>query len=158
MTLLDYLDQSVRKILSAKRIGQPVFVRFAICKSPRNNDPALLLARWAHHACNWLGQDLADVFANGQVENGPVNLTLKCRQGASALLSFAEGQSRVNLMILGNHGAIYFDEADDRWGDDSIATTGDTGSLTADQDQFLDAVRRSLRSGKPESILAEPPL
>jgi len=64
----------------------------------------------------------------------------------------------VNLMILGNHGAIYFDEADDRWGDDSIATTGDTGSLTADQDQFLDAVRRSLRSGKPESILAEPSL
>jgi hypothetical protein len=157
MSSLDQVNQAVCKILSTQRIGQPVFVRCAIGESPRKNDPAVLLARLAELARNWLGQELAEAFANSHVEDGPLSLALKFHQGATALLICIGRGSAVDLMILGNHGAVYFDDRSEHWGEDSASTTIEAAGLTAEQNQFLDAIRSSLRAGKPLSVFAGPP-
>jgi hypothetical protein len=160
MAFLDELDRAVRNILSRERIGQPVFVRCAIHQDRGKNDSAILLTQLAGHARHWLNQDWDRVYANGQIEGGALTLALRCRQGASALLTYAEepsGAARTDLMILGNHGAIHFDDLPEPCGGNEVLAAADPDHFTSDQNRFLDAVRLSLRSGQPESVIAEPP-
>ena len=159
MAFLDELDRAVRNILSRERIGQPVFVRCAIHQNRPRNDSAILLTQLAGHARHWLNQDWDRVYANGQIESGPLALTLRCRQGASALLIHAEepsGAARIDLMILGNHGAIYFDDLPEQCDGNAVVTAAETDHFNNDDNRLLNAVQRSLRTGQPEFV-AEPP-
>jgi hypothetical protein len=144
------LHRTVQATLASKRLGQPVFVRYTI----QGLDKAeAILPRLAHTAGtvkDWFGQPLTRVYAVGSVESGHVALTLSFRDGATALVSFAHGQPRgdgVDLMVLGNHGAIYHDAASAQLWDEPAAASGDKPDPV-----ITGAVERALRSGKPEAV------
>ena len=79
-----------------------------------------------------------------------MSLTLQFRDGATALVSFARGQPRgdgVDLMVLGNHGALYHDAGSAQLWDEPADDWPDR----PDPD-LLAAIERALRSGKPEPL------
>ena len=148
---LDDLDRAVRVVLSARRIGQPVFVRFTLHGPARSTTIIPRLARMVQLTAGWVGQSLARLHANGSLKGGQVCLTVQFAGGASALLSVARGPARgdgVDLMVLGNRGAVYQADAGLPW--DGGA---DLGKGRADP-KLVRLIERALRSGKPEG--AEP--
>jgi hypothetical protein len=149
MAQLADLHRAVQATLASKRLGQAVFVRYTI----QGLDKAeAILPRLAHAAGtvkDWFGQPLTRIYAIGSVASGQVALTLSFRDGATALVSFAQGQPRgdgVDLMVLGNHGAIYHDAGSaNLW--DEPATTSDKPDPV-----IMGAIERALHSGKPEVV------
>jgi hypothetical protein len=148
---LGELHHAVRTTLAAGRIGQPVFVRYLL-QSPARTGAAARLARMTAAVCGWLGQRLERVYAIGSAQSGQISLTLQFREGASALVSIARGQplgDGVDLMILGNRGAIYHDAGHSVPGADAPPfpeTPPDTALVAA--------IAKALRSGKPEAVAA----
>jgi hypothetical protein len=143
------LHRTIQATLASKRLGQAVFVRYTIQGLDKAETVLPRLAQAAATIKDWLGQPLTRVYAVGSVESGQVALTLSFRDGATALVSFAHGQplgDGVDLMVLGNHGAIYHDAGSaNLW--DEPATTDDK------RDQvIMGAIERALRSGKPEAV------
>jgi hypothetical protein len=95
----------------------------------------------------WLGQPLEQVYAIGSAESGQAALTLKFREGATALVSFARGHPRgdgIDLMVLGNRGAIYHDAGSAELWDDP-ATPADRPDPAT-----VALIERALRSHQPE--------
>ncbi len=147
MSSLADLHRAVHSTLASKRLGKAVFVRYLL---QRQDKPEAVLSRLALATAvvrDWLGQPLARVYAIGSIEAGQVSLTLQFRDGATALVSYVRGQSRdigVDLMLLGNHGAIHYD--------------GETTDPPDEAQQvperpdpvILAAIQKALRSGQPE--------
>lgn len=148
MNLAD-LHKAVAAQIAGKRIGVPVFVRY-LAQGPFKPGAAPgLLAQLTATAAAWLGQELTRIFAAGRAEDGAVSLTLQFRAGGSALVSVAPaGQvgPAVDVMVLGNHGAIYHDAGGGNPWDD-IAFV-----LDAPPPKLVGAIERALRSGKPEVV------
>jgi hypothetical protein len=144
----DELSAAVEGVLAAGRIGQPVFVRFTL-HGPDEGDAILdRLVRMVQAVRRWLGQALDRLLAVGSLERGQVALTLQFREGATALVSFARGRGHgdgIDLMLLGNRGTISSGPGTGPpW--DSAPTAG-KGKSDA---RLRAAVRRALRSGRPE--------
>lgn len=147
---LTELRQSVQTVVNGKRIGKPVFVRLTV--QGLDKDDAILrkLALLGETASAWIAQPLERVHAVGSLASGQVCLTLQFQGGATALVSFAHGQpigAGVDLMVLGNHGAIHHDPG--------------LGSLWESQPEFKDAkpdakltkaIEQALRTGKPTVV------
>ena len=60
----------------------------------------------------WMGQDLSRLYALGSVKSGQVALTLEFHQAATALVNWASSPAQgdgVDLMVIGNQGALYHD-------------------------------------------------
>lgn len=151
-TDLEGLEQSVQGVLTRKRVGQPVFVRYTLMTTLKKDDRLPYLARMTDAARRWLGQDLEQLYATGSLD-GSVCLTLRFRQGATALVSVGPGKSvgaGVDLLVLGNHGAIYHDA-----GQGSL-WSGAARYRAGKADPKLTAlIEKALRSGRPETLTAE---
>jgi hypothetical protein len=151
-TDLDALEQIVQGVLGRKRLGQAVFVRYTVNATLIKEDRLPFLARMTDSARRWLGQPLEQLYAVGSLD-GVVGLTLRCRQGATALVSLGPGRGigdGVDLLILGNHGAIYHDA-----GQGSL-WTGVARYRAGNADARLTAlIEKTLRSGQPEPVAAE---
>jgi hypothetical protein len=152
MTSLADLHRAVQSTLSSKRLGRPVFVRYTLQGLDKPETIVPRLAQLTAVVRDWLEQPLDRVYANGTVAGGQVTLTLQFREGGTAQISFAQGQPRglgVDLMVLGNHGAIYHDSGSaNLW--DEPATP-----LAEPPDANLQSViERALKSGKPEAVAA----
>jgi hypothetical protein len=150
MTTLADLHRTVQSTLASKRLGQPVFVRYLMhgLDQPEAILPRLTQASAVVRA--WLGQTLERIYATGSVPTGQVSLTLQFREGGTALVSFARGQPRgggVDLMVLGNHGAIYHEASNaDLW-DEPAAPTADP--------RLQAVIERAVKSGKPQPAALE---
>jgi hypothetical protein len=151
---LDALEQSVQGVLTHKRLGQPVFVRYTLLAALKEEERLAYAARMADAARRWLGQALERAFAVGSVQSGPIHLTLQFRQGATALVCLGSSPAAgagIDLMVVGNHGALYHD-----------AGLGQEGCAPArykqtQADPYLTAlIERALRSGKPEAAEQRP--
>src|SRR5262249_40064451 len=121
------LHRAVQATITSKRLGRPVFVRYTIqgLNKPEAVPPRLAQATTAVQ--EWLGQPLARIYAVGTAASGQVALTLSFRDGATALVSFAHGQPRgdgIDVMVLGNHGAVYHDAGDASLWDEAVAIEG----------------------------------
>jgi predicted dehydrogenase len=153
MPHLTDLHGTVKTAIAGKRIGTPVFVRCCLLGAEKPEEVVPRLAQLTAAARDWLGQPLDRVYAVGAPESH-VALTLEFRDGATALVSFARDASagaRVELMVLGNHGAICHDLADA--GPGEPATT----ALPDPPEQALQAlIEQALRTGKPEPAGARP--
>lgn len=151
---LDALEQNVQSVLARKRLGQPVFVRYTLCEPRKEEERLTYLARMTDAACRWLAQPLERVFAVGTLASGTINLTLQFRQGATALISLAASPclgDSVDLMVLGNHGALYHDAGQGpQWnGGTRYRSTQTDAKLTG-------LIERALRSGQPEQVEGRP--
>ena len=149
MSTLADLHRAVGATLASKRLGRPVFVRY-LCHSPDKSDAVLLLlTELVSTVSAWHGQALAQVYAVGGAGTGHVSLTLEFDGGATALVGWARSQlpGGVDLMVLGNRGAIYHDAgAAELWADPpGLNVPGSNARLTA-------VLERALRSGKPEGV------
>jgi hypothetical protein len=143
---LGELRQSVQTVVNGKRIGKPVFVRLTIQGPDKHADILRKLALMADTASSWIAQPLDRLHAVGSLASGQVCLTLQFQGGASALISFARGRwfgDGVDLIVLGNHGAIHHDPG--------------TGTLWQSLPDFKgakpdarlsEAIEQALRSGK----------
>ena len=148
------LHRAVQAALAGKRLGKPVFVRYLL-QGPEKPDAVVpRLAHLAAVVCGWLGQPLERVYAVGSPAEGPVSLTLRFGEGAAALITFARGRPYgpgVDLLVLGNHGALYHDAGD--------ANPWDEAETLPDRPdpRLQTAIERSLHSGKPELMPAGGP-
>src|SRR5262245_39075325 len=112
MATLAQLHQAVQAALAAKRIGQPVFVRCHLQGILEGASIRASLAKVALMVGDWIGEPAHKLFSLSSDRDGKGQTTLLLRYpgGASALVSEGHGSSRgsgVNLMMLGNWGALY---------------------------------------------------
>lgn len=147
MTTFADVQRTVQAAIASKRLGKPVFVRLTWQGLDKPEAMVARLARSVAIVQQWLGQSLEQVYALGAAD-GQVALTLRFREGATALVSFARGQPRgagLDLMVLGNHGAIYHDAGNaDLW-DEPAADLSDKP-----EPAVVALIERALQSHKPE--------
>ncbi len=157
-TTVTDLHRAVQDTLAGNRLGQPVFVRYLLHNLDNPETIVPRLAQLTATVRDWLGQPLDRLYAIGAIERGQVSLTLQFRNGAAALVSIGgrpvtavAHQPRgngVDLLVLGNHGAIYHDSGSAELSDDA-ATVTDEGP----PDSVIQAaIERALQSGKPEAV------
>ncbi len=148
MTAID-LHRTVQTTLASKRLGTPVFVRYLFHGT---GEGAAVIARLARNVAivrGWLGQPLERIHAQGSVAGRHIVLTLECRGGATAIITWIGTTPRgpgIDLTVLGNHGALYHDRGD------ANAWEGATFDDQQPADQTIAAwIERALRSGRPEA-------
>ena len=148
MTTAD-LHRTVQTTLTSKRLGTPVFVRY-LFHAP--GDAAATMARLTRIVAKvreWLGQPLERIHAQGSVATRHIALTLECRGGAAAVITWIGTTPRgpgIDLTVLGNHGALYHDLGDaNAW---EAATFDEQTPVDAPLSAWID---RALRSGRPEA-------
>jgi hypothetical protein len=153
MTTLADLNRSVQGVIAGKRIGKPVFVRAHWMGQEKTAAIVPRLSLLVGIARDWLGQALDRLYALRSPDGSQVTITLQGREGGTAQVSFVPGPPRgdgLDVMILGNHGAIYHDAGNASLWDEAL----DPGDAKPDP-RILAVVERSLRSGKPEPVGAE---
>ena len=147
MTAAD-LHRTVQTTLASKRLGTPVFVRYVFHGTGKAPEIITRLARTVATVRGWLGQPLERMYAQGNVAGRQIALTLECRGGATALVTWIGTNPRgpgIDLTVLGNHGALYHDQGDaNAWEE----TTFDD-QQPADQ-ALTPWIERALQSGRPE--------
>ncbi len=157
MTRLVELHRAVQATLASKRLGTPVFVRY-LWQSP--DKAAGVLARLTvltAQVRDWLGQPLHRVYALGALAAGQVSLTLECRGGATALVCWTGGQPRsgdgqprggsVDVLLLGNHGALYHDAGLGNLCQDATLWPEEKADPA-----LLALIEKALRTGQPEIV------
>ncbi len=147
MTRLADLHRAVQTSLASKRLGTPVFVRYSLFSQDKAAAAVSRLAQIAAVVRDWLGQAPERLYALGSAKSGHITLTMECRGGATAQISWANSpRASVDLILLGNHGALYHDLGIANLWDESLVPLGDK----PDQD-LLAWIERALRSGWPET-------
>ena len=139
----------MQSTIASKRIGKVVFVRYVLQGTPLPEPALLKLAAAVAAVGNWIGSSLDKLYGM-RGDGGQISLTLQFRDGATALVNFVHGPPRgngVDLLVLGNHGAIYHDAG--------TASLWDEEKLTVEDNPrsaILTAIERALRSGKLEAL------
>jgi hypothetical protein len=149
MNAIAELHHAVQTAIAGKRLGKPVFVRYLLT-GPDKTPLVARLACITAVVCGWLGQTLENIQAIASAAAGQVSLTLQFREGGSALVSLSRGQrlgNGVDLLVLGNHGALYHDAGHAAVGDVSSGLPNDPP-----QPALLAAIDKALRSGNPEPV------
>jgi hypothetical protein len=143
MISLADLHRVVAATLAEKRIGQPVFVRYLLHHPEPPESVIARLAQLTAIVKSWLAQPLDRVYVLSSPDRSHVALTLQFQQGATALVLLTHGGQQpggVDLLVLGNHGAVYHE------------TAGAVGAevLLAPDPHILTLIERALASGQPE--------
>jgi hypothetical protein len=125
------------------RLGQPVFLRLQITCPPERAVSAL--AEGLAEAAVFFEDVPASLHALGDETSGALQALLRFRSGSCILAYTGPGSDAVDGMLLGNHGAGYAPGAP------ALTPQRDreAGQLTA-------LLRRSLSTGQPVSVEAEP--
>jgi hypothetical protein len=105
------LHRAVEATLASKRLGTPVFIRYLLQTPDETGAVLPRLAQVVAAIRGWLNQSIERIYALGQVKTRQLTLTVEFRGGATALIgwSAATDADGVDLMILGDHGALYHD-------------------------------------------------
>ncbi len=150
MTRLVELHRTVQATLASKRLGTPVFVRY-LWQSPDKGAAVLTrLAVLTAQVRDWLGQPLYRAYGLGSVATGQISLTLECRGGATALVCWTGSDQRggsADLLVLGNHGAMYHDAGLGNIWDEGQPWPEDKADQT-----LVSLIEKTLRSGQPEIV------
>lgn len=108
----DDFHRAVQSTLASKRLGTPVFVRYLVQGPVAAKAAPGFFAHLVQTVSDWLNQPLERIYALGSVKSRHVTLTLQYRAGGTAQVTWSgvapEGPG-VDLMLVGNHGAIYHD-------------------------------------------------
>lgn len=147
------LYQTIKEIIDTGRVGEPVFVRYMVQISPKEEfiHDCLIntLAKMVLMTGSWMNASPRRVYA----QNGNLQLTVSAQfsGGQIAILSVnaASMCTKVDLTILGNKGALYHD---------GICIPPDLDStleLFTTPDWLINVLKRSLDSGQPEIVQEE---
>jgi len=137
VSTIDELHRAVQTVLADHRLGQPVFVRYHIWGP---GPPEEAVVRLAAVVRSWLGQDLSCLFAVAAADRTHLTVTLQGSQGGTALVSGSSAsEAHVDLMVLGNHGALYQEDSAVRW----------EGAAEPADAVLREAVAQALRSDTP---------
>jgi hypothetical protein len=153
MASLADLNRAVQATLASKRLGTPVFVRLHLTNRDRAAAVPRRLAQLASLAGGWIGRPLERAYALGGAKAGHAALMLEYQGGATGVVGWAAGEPRgggVDLMLIGNHGAVYHDAGTARLWDEPAAPPD-----AAPPADLLELVERALRTGRPEAAGGE---
>jgi predicted dehydrogenase len=146
MSLAD-LHRAVEATLASKRLGQPVFLRYT-WQTPGGGDKTFEQA--AHLAGvfeGWFGQRIRTVYAAHGPGADNVSVTLQFEGGASALLAVVAAKPRgsgIDIMLMGQNGAMYHDTGSDQQWDEPAAVPKEPADAGIRM-----AISQSLRRGQP---------
>jgi hypothetical protein len=142
------LHRAVQETLAGKRLGTPVFVRYVFQTHDKAGAVLPRLAQVVAAIRGWLNQPVERVYATGQVKNRQVTLTVEFRDGATALVGWSAGAGEgVDLMVLGNHGALYHDFGTAAHWNDQAASAPDKPDAA-----LLTLIERAVSSGRVEPV------
>ena len=143
------LFETVNKILSAGRVGVPVFVRCAVQIAPGVDNIDSVLTRVLTIASSWLQASPIKIYARSSNRASQITVNTKYTGGQTSVLSVnsASGtSSRIDLMLLGNKGAIYLDA-------NALAPRFDISAEPVPVPNWLiDALEQSIRAGIPALV------
>jgi hypothetical protein len=150
------LYQSVKSALDAGHVGVPLFVRCVAHVAPDRVGLTEALRQVAAVAGAWLGAPARRVYVQGSAEAGQITASVQYTRGESALVSVnpvrADGAPRVDLMLLGNTGALYHEgSALSRAQLDAAGTP--SGDLPALPESQWRAIEESLRTGRAVNVV-----
>src|SRR5262249_11332429 len=154
-TTLADLHRAVQSTLQSKPLGRTVFVRYSLFSQDRADAALARLAQLSAAVRDWIGQPLERLHAIGSAKTGSVSLTLEFRSGGTALVSWASSPPRgdgLDLMVIGNRGAIYHDTGSARLWDE-----GPLGAPEVSDKELLALIERAVRSGRPENAAGGKP-
>ena len=145
---MQFLYQTVRDILDSGRIGVPVFARCAVQIESDGECLKNVFARILTMTCSWMKAAPFRIYAqSGKSQQFTVTAHYAGGQTAIVSANAAPGvRASVDLMLLGNRGALYHDA-------DSLQPGFDVTAEPLPAPEWLaEAVERSLRTGRPASI------
>jgi hypothetical protein len=148
MTALADLHRSVQATLGSKRLGTPVFARYLLQRPERPEAMVPRLAQLVAVVRGWLDQPLDRLYAQGTTAAGHITLALDFRHGATALVSLTGGPPRgdgIDLMVLGNQGALYHDGGASELWDEAPDVPRERPEA-----RLVGWIEQALRSGRPE--------
>ena len=103
------LDAAVQDVIKAGQIGQPVFVRCMVGAPDDREDQLNLLVDIIMNVRAWMGDSATRIYAVGTWALG-LSILVQFRNGGTALISEKKARdTSADLIILGNHGALYHD-------------------------------------------------
>jgi hypothetical protein len=141
------LDDAVQEVIKAGQIGQPVFVRCLIGVPDDREEQLKLLVDSVMTIQGWVGQPIERLYAVGALGSS-LSLHVAFRNGASSLISGqSTGRWIADLIILGNHGALYRDAF---WG--GFALLHRSFPDTEMKRSIRRALELALATGKPQPV------
>jgi hypothetical protein len=143
------LYQTVKEILDTGHVGVPVFARCVVQVAPETEHAGNVLARMLAMVCSWLEASPLRVYAQSKDDSRQITVTIHYVGGQTSIVSAnaAPGAPiRVDLMLLGNKGALYQD------GEALPPGFDITAEPLPVPEWLMDAVERSLRAGKPTVV------
>ncbi|GIW81110.1 MAG: hypothetical protein KatS3mg105_2917 [Gemmatales bacterium] len=149
-TNMESFCDAIRKVVNSKRIGEPVFVRCTLLGRDKKDLMIARLAQIVDAVVSWFGQPLHRIYAR-EAQARAISLVLDFQGGQTALLSYASSRHRgdgVDLMVIGNHGAIYHDAGTGTLWDAEWQTKPKANAKTRTM------IARAIQSAKP--ILVTP--
>lgn len=159
---MQFLYQTVKEILDTGRVGVPVFVRCVVQLPPGSGHMINTLARMLILVGSWLKAMPSKIYAQSRYGSTQVTASVQYAGGQTAIVSVisakrsspgedtrhsAENISpRVDLILLGNKGALYHDGI-------AIPTEPDITFESLPVPRWLiSALEHSLQAGKPAII------
>jgi len=113
------LQAVIRKAVAEGRLGRPVFARAFVTGGSAPEEAREALAAMTAMANGWFGAEGEAVRALGDDASTHLCSLLRWPGGQSALLSVgpgSPGSRRLDLTLLGSHGAIYYRTPEDPGG------------------------------------------
>ncbi len=155
---MQFLYQTVKEILDTGRVGVPVFVRCVVQLPPDSGYMINTLARMLMLVGSWLKAMPSRIYAQSRYGSTQVTASVQYTGGQTAIVSVtsARGSSsrhcventspRVDLILLGNKGALYHDGT-------AIPTEPDITFESLPVPRWLiSALEHSLQAGRPAIV------
>jgi hypothetical protein len=147
--LMQFLYQTIKEIIDTGRVGTPVFVRFIAHVLPSDEHIIDTLGRILTITGSWLNAMPIRIYVQHKENTAQITASVEYEDGQTAIASIgiAAGlSSRIDLMMLGNKGALYHD------GEDMHPEFSMDIDLMVIPDWLIEAIERSLFIGKPVLI------
>ncbi len=109
---MQFLYQTIKEIIDAGRVGTPVFVRFIIQTIPIDEHIIDILARTLVMTGSWFTSIPIRIYVQHKENTAQITASVEYTSGQTAIVSVNVSNaftSRVDLMMLGNKGALYHD-------------------------------------------------
>lgn len=144
-----FLYETVKEILETGRVGVPVFLRCSAQIEAGDDYVEEVLMRILAMACSWMDAVPLRLYAQNGNKSNHLTVTAHYVGGQTAIVSVnaAPGiKDSLDLMLLGNKGALYHDS-------ESLPPGFDITTEPLKVPEWLvDAVIESYRSGEPTLI------
>lgn len=112
---LDWIDRTVSARLRDGAIGKPVFARLFLQLGADHGVLEPLLSAALRPVSNWLGARTVRLRVQGGAQAGYLSGHFELEGGQSALIAVeaAPGEPSCQLLVIGQHGSLKFDDYPD---------------------------------------------